>query len=136
LLLYIISSLISEISNNTLILFDELKIHLHPNAISTLMNTLYLLLNDFNSFCILATYSHLVIQEILSKNIKVLKRYENNLEVQNIRYETFVKNLTTITNEIFDNREVTKYHTDTIRCLSESKPKKSYEEIISIIQNG
>jgi predicted ATP-binding protein involved in virulence len=99
------------------------------------MNTLYLLLNDFNSFCILATHSPLVIQEISSKNIKVLKRYENNLEVQNIGYETFAENLTTITNEIFDNRKVTKYHTDTIRNLSESKPKKSYEEIISIIQN-
>lgn len=136
LLLYIISSLVSEINDNTLLLFDEPETHLHPNAISTLMNALYLLLDNFNSFCIIATHSPLVIQEISSRNIKVLKRNGNSLEIQHIGYETFAENLTTITNEIFGNREVAQYHTNIIKKIAEEKPKKTYEEILSLLQNG
>jgi ABC-type multidrug transport system ATPase subunit len=136
LLIYIISSLVSEINNNTLILFDEPETHLHPNAISILMNALYLLLNDFNSFCILATHSPLVIQEISSSNIIVLKREGNNFDVQKVGYETFAENITTITNEIFGNREVAQYHTDIMKHILNENSDKSYEEILSIIQNN
>ena len=37
LLIYIFSSLLDEIKQNTLILFDEPEMHLHPNAISSLI---------------------------------------------------------------------------------------------------
>lgn len=100
LLLYIVSSIISEIQNSTLILFDEPESHLHPNAISILMHVLYKLLDEFNSFAIIATHSPIVIQEVSSRNVKVFKRYGDALEVSSIGHETFAENLTTITNEI------------------------------------
>lgn len=136
LLLYIISSIISEIQNNTLILFDEPEDHLHPNAISILMNVLYKLLDDFNSFAILATHSPIVIQEVSSRNVKVLKREGNLLEVSNIEHETFSESLTTITDEIFGNREIAKYHTNVMKNIVNAKSKdKTYNEIVDIFKN-
>ncbi len=136
LLLYIVSSLISEIENNTLILFDEPETHLHPNAISILMNFMYNLLDEFNSFCIIATHSPLVIQEVSSRNIKVFQRVGNSLEIHGVGYETFAENLSTITNEIFDNREVAKYHVKIIEDIVKKNKEGKYDSIISIFKNG
>lgn len=136
LLLYIVSSIISEIQNSTLILFDEPESHLHPNAISILMHVLYKLLDEFNSFAIIATHSPIVIQEVSSRNVKVFKRYGDALEVSSIGHETFAENLTTITNEIFGNREIAKYHTSVMDNIVKSKLKGvSYEELIDVFQN-
>lgn len=136
LLLYIISSIISEIQYNTLILFDEPESHLHPNAISILMNVLYNLFNSFNSFGIIATHSPIVIQEISSRNVKVFKREGDFLEVSNIGHETFSENLTIITDEIFGNREIAKYHKSITQTIVEHKLKNvKYEELIEIFKN-
>ncbi len=135
LMLYILSSILGEIDNNALILFDEPETHLHPNAISAVMNVLYYLLKKFNSFCILATHSPLVIQEVSSRNVKVLKRCGDTLELSMVGYETFAENLTTITDEIFGNREVALYHKSTINDIVKSKPNATYEELLSILQN-
>lgn len=135
LLLYVITSLLAEIENSTLILFDEPETHLHPNAVSLLMNALYLLTDQFNSFCIIGTHSPLIIQEITSRNVIVFKRFDNRLEADTIGYETFAENITTITDEVFDNREIAKYHYDILRELIKKNKGKSYEEIISIVKN-
>lgn len=136
LLLYIISSIISEIQDNTLILFDEPESHLHPNAISILMSIIYKLLDEFNSFGILATHSPIVIQEVSSRNVKVFRRDGDTLGVSSIGHETFAENLTTITNEIFGNREIAKYHTSVMENIVKSKPKEmSYKELINVFQN-
>lgn len=136
LLLYIVSSIISEIQDNTLILFDEPESHLHPNAISILMNVLYKLLDEFNSFGILATHSPIVIQEVSSRNVKIFRRDRDELEVLSIEHETFAENLTTITNEIFGNREIAKYHTSIMDNIVKSKLKGvSYKELIDVFQN-
>lgn len=136
LLLYIVSSLISEIQNNTLVLFDEPESHLHPNAISILMNILYKLLDEFNSFGIIATHSPMVIQEISSRNVKVFRRDGNTLDVSGIGYETFAENLTTITDEIFGNREIAQYHSYIMKEIVDLKPiGTSYEELLGIFKN-
>lgn len=82
LLIYIFSSLLDEIKQNTLILFDEPEMHLHPNAISSLIQYMYRLLDHFNSFCIMATHSPLVIQEIPSDNVIIFRREGDSLAVQ------------------------------------------------------
>lgn len=99
------------------------------------MNALYLLTDQFNSFCIIGTHSPLIIQEITSRNVIVFKRFDNRLEADTIGYETFAENITTITDEVFDNREIAKYHYDILRELIKKNKGKSYEEIISIVKN-
>ena len=128
----ITTELVANIRYNSFILFDEPETHLHPNAITEFMNVIMELLQEFNSFGLVATHSPLIVREIFSENIFVLDKDETTLRVRKLEFETFGENLTTITNEIFGNRDVPKYYQKRIEELVESG--KTYKEIESELQ--
>ena len=134
LLIYIFSSLLDEIKQNTLILFDEPEMHLHPNAISSLIQYMYRLLDHFNSFCIMATHSPLVIQEIPSDNVIIFKREGDSLAVQPLPFETFSQDLTTVTESVFGNTSTNRYHYKILSHLAQNV--KDYEKILSYLSNS
>jgi predicted ATPase len=131
-ILFLISEILSQIRYDSLILFDEPETHLHPNAISSLLNTLFSLVKRFKSFCVLATHSPLIVQEIPARNIFILEREENTAFVRELERESFGENLTIITQDIFGNREVPRHF---IALIEELISKgKSYAEIVSILE--
>lgn len=134
LLIYIFSSLLDEIKQNTLILFDEPEMHLHPNAISSLIQYMYKLLEHFNSFCIMATHSPLVIQEIPSDNVIIFKRDGDALSVQPLPYETFSQDLTTVTEGVFGNTSTSRYHYKVLSRMAQNV--KDYDKIIGYLSNS
>lgn len=134
LLIYIFSSLLDEIKHNTLILFDEPETHLHPNAISSLIQYMYNLLEQYNSFCILATHSPLVIQEIPSDNVIIFRREEEYLTVQPLSYETFSQDLSVITENVFGDISQERYHHKKLKDLA--RRYKDYEKIITLLSNS
>ena len=109
-LLYIITEIFANIRYDSLIIYDEPETHLHPNAISQLINTIYDLVNKFQSYCIIATHSPLIVQEILSKNVYVVEKQGKIASVRKIGKETFGENLTVLTEEIFGNRAIPKQY--------------------------
>ena len=131
-LFYIITEIVANIRYSSFILFDEPETHLHPNAITEFMNAIMGLLEKFNSFGLVATHSPLIVREIFSENIFVLDKEETTLSVRKLEFETFGENLTTITNEIFGNRDVPKYYKTKIEELVGSG--KTYKEIESELQ--
>ena len=134
LLIYIFSSLLDEIKQNTLILFDEPEMHLHPNAISCLIQYLYRLLEHYNSFCIMATHSPLVIQEIPSDNVIIFRREGDTLAVQPLPFETFSQDLTTVTESVFGNTSTSRYHYKVLNLLAQRV--KDYDKIIEYLSNS
>ena len=56
------TEVIANIERESLLLFDEPELHLHPNAISNLLRTLNKMLEEFDSYAILATHSPLIVQ--------------------------------------------------------------------------
>lgn len=134
LLMYIFSSLLDEIKQNTLILFDEPEMHLHPNAISCLIQYMYRLLDHYNSFCIMATHSPLVIQEIPSDNVIIFRRDGDSLVVQPLPYETFSQDLTTVTESVFGDTSSNRYHYRILRYLAEKVG--DYDEILKMLNNS
>ncbi|MFW1756213.1 AAA family ATPase [Acinetobacter guillouiae] len=132
-LLNIITEIIKNIRYDSLIIYDEPETHLHPNAISQLTNTLYTLTQEFESFCLIATHSPLVVQEMLAKNVYILEKEQNNLYVRKPNSETFGENLTVITNEIFGNRDVPDYFKIQLKKLVSSG--LSYDRILQEIQS-
>ena len=132
-LLNIITEIIKNIRYDSLIIYDEPETHLHPNAISQLTNTLYTLTEEFESFCLIATHSPLVVQEMLAKNVYILEKEQNNLYVRKPNSETFGENLTVITNEIFGNRDVPDYFKIQLKKLVSLD--LSYERILQEIQS-
>lgn len=96
------TEVIAKIDNESIILFDEPEIHLHPNAISNVMRMFNMILDEFDSYAIIATHSPIILQEIPSKNIIVLERIDNQVFVREPEIECFGENITQITKDIFD----------------------------------
>jgi ABC-type multidrug transport system ATPase subunit len=133
-LLFIITEVIAQIRQNSLIIYDEPETHLHPNAISELMNTLFTMTENFNSFCILATHSPIVIQELQSRNVYVIEREDLAVSARKLDKEVFAENLTVITEDIFGNREVSKHYIQFLRGLVTED--MTFEEIVSTLETN
>ena len=131
-ILYIITEIVANIRFDSLLLYDEPETHLHPNAITQLMNTIYELVEEFQSYCIIATHSPLVVRELFSKNVYILDRDDTSLSIRRIPLESFGENLGVLTEEIFCNKGIPKQHKKILRELVDCG--KSYEEIISLLE--
>lgn len=132
-LLYVLTQMFAHIRNNCLILYDEPETHLHPNAISELMNQILALVKQFDSFCIIATHSPLIVQSVQSRNIIIVEREENEMMIRQLDRESFGENISIITDDIFGNRDVDK---DYLFLLRELKNKgMEYEQIIKVLES-
>lgn len=131
-LLYIITEVVANIRFDSLILYDEPETHLHPNAIVQLMNTLYELVEEFESFCIIATHSPIVIRELFSKNVYVMERNMNFPSLRRIGLECFGENLGILSDEVFGDREVQKQYKKII--IKQVEQGKSFDEIVDLLE--
>lgn len=130
--LYIISQIVANIRLDSLLLYDEPETHLHPNAITELMNTIYELVKEFESYCIIATHSPMIIRELFSRNVYVIDRHENTPSVRRIGIESFGENISVLTDEVFGNKTSLKQYKKIIEELvSEGK---SFEGIVELLE--
>lgn len=127
----IVTNIIGSIRKNTLILFDEPEIHLHPNAIALLMKALYMILDVYDSFAIIATHVPQVIQQVPSKSVIVFERHSNTPLVSTLAVESFGENLSTITNDVFQISEVFDNYKNVFKELA---LKHGYEDILSFFK--
>lgn len=132
-LILIITEIIANIRYDSLLIYDEPETHLHPNAISQLINTIYELSRIFQSYCIIATHSPIIVQELLSKNVYVIQREGTHASIRKPSKETFGENLSTIIEEIFGNREIPKQFKMILTDLI--KKGMTYEDIIKEIES-
>ncbi|GAB3962979.1 AAA family ATPase [Spirosoma harenae] len=132
-LVYIITEIIANITIESLILYDEPETHLHPNAVSQLVDILYSLLNLYNSYAVIATHSPIIIQEIPSQYIYVFKREFNQPDIFKLGIESFGENLSVITSNIFENVNYREYYKKYFDRLSK---EYSYEEVIEMFSTN
>ncbi len=134
-LVHIFFSLVANVVSGTLILFDEPETHLHPNAITSLFNSLQQLCEDANAYAIVATHSPLVIREIRSECVFIFSRDENSCTVSKINYESFGASIDHLTEDIFGNREVPKSYIRIIKELIDDSDTTE-DEVIKTLSNG
>jgi hypothetical protein len=91
------------------------------------------LTNEFNSYCIFATHSPLIIRELLSRNVYIMEREDAVLCVRKPVFETFGENLTVITEDIFGNNIIPNQYKKILQQLVALN--KSYDEIVSLISS-
>ena len=60
-LLCTMTEVIATIEKESLLLFDEPELHLHPNAVANTLRMLYKLLEEYDSYAIFATHSPLIV---------------------------------------------------------------------------
>lgn len=131
--LYLFSSVIANIRYDSLLLFDEPETHLHPNAITLLMTSINLLLEKYESYGIIVTHSPLIIKELFARNVYIMRRIGNIPSVKRIGIESFGENLTNITEEVFDNKDITPYYYMVLKKLVDDG--LNYEDIIKQVQS-
>lgn len=131
-LLYIITQVVANIRVDSLIIYDEPETHLHPNAIVELMNTIYELVNQFSSYCLIATHSPIIIRELPSKCVYVINRENSTPIIRRIGIESFGENLGVLSDEVFGDREMPKQYKKIINELI--KNGHSFDEIISTLE--
>lgn len=131
----LIIDITANVRSNCLIMIDEPEVHLHPNAITQIINVVNLVCERFSSCCIMATHSPLVIQSLLSRNVLIMERdVDGTPVVRQMRIESLGENLTTINEEIFSNGQRDKYYKQLIERAV--KGKESMEQVLQELQNG
>lgn len=98
----IISEIIANIENNSIIFSDEPEMHLHPNAVSNLLKIIYKILEHYESYAIMATHSPIILQEISKKYVSHMIRDENRSYTTKINIETFGSEISSIIDDIFE----------------------------------
>lgn len=133
-LIYVFCDIVSNIRYDSLLLFDEPETHLHPNAITALITAIYELLEEYQSYSIISTHSPLIIRELLSRSVYIMERNANYPSIKKIGLESFGENLTTLTEEIFGNKEVPKFYKKKINELVHED--YSYDEIAKLLRTN
>lgn len=132
-LLFIFCNIVANIRYDSLILFDEPETHLHPNAITSLMSSIYQLLDEYQSYAIIVTHSPLVIREMRSTGVRIMDRINNLPVIRSINMESLGANVSALVEEIFENKDIPKYFKTKIDELISAG--LSYEELVSALQS-
>lgn len=132
-LCHFVTALLAWIQPNTLVLFDEPETHLHPNAVASLFLVLTDILNDFDSYAIVATHSPVVIQEMPAKRVILFQRKGNVTTADQLELESFGESLTELTRHVFETIDVESLYRKTLRSLARNY---SPEDAMAFFDNG
>jgi predicted ATPase len=117
-LCHFITALLAWIEPNSLVLFDEPETHLHPNAVASLISEMGKVLENYDSFAILATHSPVVIQEIPAKRVLLFQRVGNTTTAEPLTMESFGESLSALTRHVFETVEIENPYKKTLRSLA------------------
>jgi ABC-type multidrug transport system ATPase subunit len=115
--LSVAADVVLHVSHRTLVMMDEPETHLHPQLLSGLMMWLLQRLEQYDSVAIVATHSPIVVQQVPSTCVHVLRRQGPLTTVTQPTLETFGANLTEIVREVFESREGDRSYQDILRRL-------------------
>lgn len=96
-LLYL-TKLVFCINQGSLVIFDEPETFMHPPMIKSFIRAVSDIVNKLGAFCLVATHSPVVIQEIPHCNVYKLSSDHN---ISSITYKTYGQNLDTLYKNIY-----------------------------------
>lgn len=132
---YSLTEILANIRYDTLLLFDEPEQHLHPHAITVLMKAIYDVLEEFESYAIIATHSPLIVREMVSDNVYTLERIDNNLSVAKICIECFGEDVSVLSDVIFKNMSDGKKYEHFVESVAK-KCDYDYAEIVDRLKGA
>lgn len=122
-----ITDIIKYIAEQSLILFDEPELHLHPNAISNFMKMFNGILETYDSYAIISTHSPIIIQEIPERNVNIIIRDHDHTTVKRLGIECFGESIDNINKDVF---YFDKSSLNYKRKFEEVMETNSYEKIV------
>lgn len=110
----LIPSLVNDIKEESLILFDEPELYLHPELEVGLITMLKKVLKETSSFGIVATHSAIIVREINRKLVHIMK---SDGSIAPSRIETFGNSLDDINGYVFDDYNTPKPFQELLKGL-------------------
>lgn len=100
----LVLNILSIIEKNSLILIDEPENTLHPNIEIDFFNILKEILDEFDSFSIIATHSPIFVREVPKEYVKVIHidKEDNQPIISTPIINTFGANISSISNYVFE----------------------------------
>lgn len=99
---HMLATIIGNIEDDSLILFDEPENHIHPPLLSFLLTAIRRVLHNYNSVVFISTHSPVIIQETFANNVYVIKRIGEGVTMTHPNIETYGANIGEITSEVFN----------------------------------
>lgn len=128
-LTFFISATLAYIKEESLLLFDEPEIHLHPNAVALLMQTLQMLLKKYDAYAVIATHSPVVIQEVPRKRVVRFEREGEITSAYPLATESFGENIAELTRQVFETVEIPNFYKQTFTKLAKTM---SFSEVSAL----
>jgi len=130
-LTYFTSAAVAFLKEDSLLLFDEPEIHLHPAAVAALMENLHSLLEEYGSYAIVATHSPLVIQEVPGRRVIRFDRTGSTTTAEKLARESFGENISELTRMVFETVETPSFYKTVLKDLSN---EMSFDEIMDLFK--
>jgi len=130
-LLYVLTEIMANIRDESLLLFDEPEMHLHPNATASLIRGIDRILSKYDSYAILATHSPIILQEIPSDSVLVFARQGDVPMIRMLDIESFGENLSTLTEHVFETIEIKANFKEVLKRLAQ---EHSYGTVLGMFR--
>jgi energy-coupling factor transporter ATP-binding protein EcfA2 len=98
----IAADVVGFIERRSVLLFDEPETHLHPGLLSTLIAILEEILQEFQSFAIVATHSPILLQQVPRRYVRLMKRQGSFTSIGLPPLETFGEDVGELTRRVFE----------------------------------
>ncbi|MCX5042474.1 AAA family ATPase [Aldersonia sp. NBC_00410] len=123
-----ITRVVEKVSERTLVLLDEPESHLHPPLLAALLRALSDLLTERNGVAFIATHSPVVLQEVPSRCVWVLRRHGDISNAERPQTETFGENVGILTHDVFGLEiEGSGFHRDIREAVSDAA---TYQDVL------
>lgn len=132
-LCHFVTGLLAWIEHESIALFDEPETHLHPNAVGNLFLVLSEILEDYDSYAVVATHSPVVLQEVPSKRVLHFVRDGDTTTAELLAVESFGESVTELTRHVFKTFEVESLYKKVLTELADRMPA---EQVLSLFPNG
>ncbi|MGG2096344.1 AAA family ATPase [Acinetobacter haemolyticus] len=99
-----LTSLVAEVIEKSLVIYDEPETYLHPPLISAYIRALSWLMIERNAVAVIATHSPVILQEVPRKSVWVISREGDEFGADRPPIETFGESVSTLTKEVFNLR--------------------------------
>ena len=129
-----LTTLVDRVQPKSIVLMDEPESHLHPPLLATLMHAVRHVLDEQDSFAVIATHSPVVAQETLGRHVSVVRRNGDVVSIHPPKVETYGESIGEISNEVFGlHADATDYH-KVLRGIVDRG--LSLEQIESLFERG
>jgi predicted ATPase len=127
--LNIVTQLCANLEKRSMVLLDEPELHLHPPLLAALLQAVGALLELHSSFAVVATHSPVVLQEVPSRSVKVLRRDFTNVTVEAPEIETYAENVGLLTKLAFNLDSSNTDFQGVLRTLATTRSVEEIEEL-------